>query len=184
MMVTNFTITNPSDASLPPYNSNMTELHKVSTGRYIADTVMLKNFHQLLTFGITNFRIYCYKSSVNRTLHFKNIKIQVGKAFRDAMFNLSKNWLDGTNGCPHAFQVLSDDNSMLMQTCANGGSWKTYYGSVSGLTPSNRLYNHPVYVLGHYHVQLTTNRIECDDELVIKNNDTFPGTGTWQYYVR
>ena len=181
MLVTNYSI--PQTEGLldfPGYSNNFGALQQVYTGDIIADARMLSRISSTY-FEIKQFRVYCKKIRIQRTIHFKSMLNQYGFMFRDAMFDSNKEWLNSITqpDCNHFFHIYPNNDSRLMSDCSKWDEPK----HDTKITNSTTLYQHLIFTFGSInpHLQLTTSRIECDDhELNINNNNA----GLWQYYVR
>ena len=178
MLVSNFSISQSEQSSvvIPSYRLSMANLHEVNNGKYIADPRMLTQIPSFI--GIKQFRIYCIKDRIGRTLHFKSQLNSYGELFRNAVFDVSVRWLntDTKSHCAQFLQKYPDDDSNLMVNCSR---WTV--PNDNDINPGNTLYRHILYVEALYHVQLYTGRVECDD---FEMNDNNNNVGTWQYYVR
>ena len=176
MMVTNFTIADTSEATLPAYEMDIGRLDQVASGRFIADTRMVRAISN--SWRIDQFRFYCRKKNVGRTIHFKSkMDNEPGRKFRDAVFDKTINWNNPVQKCTDVFEVYSKD-SFLLRDCNVVRCGVVSSPDGSSVTDANRLYRHLFYVHGSYHYQLVPNRIECDDQY---GGDP---VGTWQIYVR
>ena len=133
----------------------------------------------------TQFRVYCRKENVNRTVHVMTKDNRKGRKVFNYFVGIptTNSSADLPAACG-SYDILNGDNSQLAANCSQW-NWKTgTWGYGNYWQEETRIYAYTMFIANKYHVLVIgKEKVHlCDD--VEYNGDKHSYAGVWQYFIR
>ena len=131
----------------------------------------------------TQFRVYCQKENVNRTVHVATKDNRNGsKVFGFFTGVPTTNSSADLPAACGSYDILSGDNSKLSANCSQWNWKKGTWGNNNYWEQESRIYSHTLFIGNKHYVVVTgkDNLHLCDDGH--SNNKTY--AGVWKYFIR